>query len=201
MPDKLPENIDQIEDFYKSSFNDEAETPSLELWGKIESRINTPSVQATNKYWKNGLLRLSIEALVLISIIYYLQNSKINTQNPEIRPAIIKEMPYSEPQTPVFEGMHVPEEVHNPKINLSGAKSIDVSDKMKVDSKPSVQEEILIEPEKQNVQEEISQSEPLPVAESKKEVQVKEEPQDLYSKLKKKHIADSSKSLFIEKKK
>ncbi|MBC7388169.1 MAG: hypothetical protein H7329_03065 [Opitutaceae bacterium] len=198
MPDKLPENIDQIEDFYKSSFNDEDETPPMELWGKIESRINTSTILPPNNFWKYGVLRLSIEALVLGYVIYCLQNPTINPQIPENQPAIIKEMPISKPQTPVFEDVQMKEEVQQPK---TGAKSKDASDKMNVESKPSVLEETIVEPEKENVQEEILQPEPLPVAEPKKEVPVKEEPQDLYSKLKKKHVADSSKSLFIEKKK
>ncbi len=201
MSDKLPENIDQIEDFYKFSFNDEAETPSTELWGKIESHIITSSTQNTNYFWKNGILRLSIEVLVLMSILYYLQNPQIISENKEVTPPVSKEIRPSNPQLEDLDRNMEQEEVHTVKANQPDSKIRNEKVKSNPDFNPVVKEEIVAEPEKKNITEPIPVAEPLPSPEPKIEIPVKEEPQDLYSKLKKKHVVDSSKSLFIEKKK
>ena len=199
MQEKLPEHIDQLEDFYKTSFIDDQETPSPELWGKIESRINIPAINATNNLWKNGLLGLSIETLILACMLYYFSSYKSNTQISPADPLKTKEIQHSEPQHEVFEGMIVTKD-SNVKV-----KEIKIPDSRKVNAEiksienPTLEiEEIVTEPEK-IIEEEKPQlvKEPAVI----EPAVVKEEPKDLYSKLKKKHVVDSTKSLFIEKKK
>jgi len=197
MPEKLPEHTDHIEDFYKSAFSKETEMPSPELWGKVAAKLESiPPVIHTYE-WKNGLIRLSIEALLLLSLAYYVTRpaSGSSILLPEQ-----KQTPFS--VTPATIKRDVPANSTQPEPSLKSAdKKIVIPKETGVNASEVITDEIVEKTPEPEAEEIIAVPE-VPVMEViKKETPAINEKQDLYSKLKKNYVTDSTKSLFIEKKK
>ena len=201
MQKELPEHIDQLEDFYKSAFSNEAETPSPEVWERLEGRIAISPKNPVNSSWFKGLAILSAEILILTAVIGY--NSSVPAVvTPQIKieeTEIPVEMP-NRKETPVS----APIEVKDASSGTTIKQSTEAGKNFPGSNEALQQKEIMSEPNavipvKEEIREEIVAPEPQEIkTESNPQ---EEEVQDLYTNLKKKHKADSTKSLFIEKKK
>lgn len=208
MPKKLPENIDQIEDFYKSSLSNDTELPPSDLWEKLEQRIEASSPDLVHepnvKFWKQGWVKWMLGAAVSLSVVYFLyptpQDVREESALPVTKEPLGKEAPQSVLQKQTDS---ILEPIGDTRVALPtkpiGNKPVlqenGTEEDRTVDSSVRKISQEVMEAELQKVsQEEETENGSVVAPNNDKKTE------NLYSRLKKKLGKDSSKSLFIEKK-
>ncbi len=180
----LPEDIENIEDFYRQQLGDLEIAPSNELWNKIETSIQPKPMFGTAA--KLGFA--SVAVITVVATIYFWP--KEQTEIRKIDTPRIIETPK---QVEILESKPVKTKQIERTISTKITKTTTSSETEKVDLQTNTYSEPIAIPEKID--------EPITIEENQKAMPIMEEekPLSYYEKMKKKG-KDSLRPIFVPKK-